>query len=171
MNPLTSDWQNFFAAELEATASLTGLVVVAVSVNLSRIMSHELLPGRALETLFALGAAVVLSSLLLIPRQPDVAQAIECGGVGFLSLVFPFRFQVHAFRSDTPNEEAHPLLRAMLSCFVGVPFLVAGWTLWSGSVAGLYWAAAGIILSLLVGIVGAWVLLVEIIRPGRLGAQ
>jgi hypothetical protein len=82
MNPRTSDWQNFFNAELGATASLTGLVVVAISVNLSRIMAHELLPGRALETLFALAAAVVLSSLLLIPRQPIMAQAIECGLVG-----------------------------------------------------------------------------------------
>jgi hypothetical protein len=78
---------------------------------------------------------------------------------------------VHAYRSATPNKEAHPRLRAMLSCFVGVPFLVAGWMLCSGSIAGLYWSAAGVILSLLVGLIGAWVLLVEISRPGRLGAQ
>ena len=47
MNPLSADWQTFFGAEMNATAALTGLVVVAMSVNLSRIMAHPLLPGRA----------------------------------------------------------------------------------------------------------------------------
>ena len=164
MTLLTSDWQAFFGAELGATASLTGLVVVAMSVNLSRILAHPLLPGRALETLFALMGGVLLSSMLLIPRQPAAALAIECGLVGVFSLFAPLRFQAQAYFHATPNDQARPFTRAMLSCMVGVPFLGAGWALWSAGGAGLYWAAAGVILSLLVGVIGAWVLLVEIIR-------
>jgi hypothetical protein len=164
MTSLTTDWQAFLSAEVGASATLTGLVVVAISVNLSRIMAHQLLPGRALEALIALGGALVLTSLLLVPGQPVLAQASECGFVGSLSLATPFAIQLRAHRSSTPNSEAKPLIRALLSSLVGVPFLVASGLLFEGAAAGLYWAAAGVILSLLVGIIGAWVLLVEIVR-------
>ena len=47
---------------------------------------------------------------------------------------------------------------------VGAPLLIASGFLIEGAAVGLYWAAAGLILSLVVGIIGAWVLLVEILR-------
>ena len=164
MNPLASDWQTFFAAEINATAALTGLVVVAVSVNLARIMESPLLPARAGEALIALVGALVLSSLLLIPRQLFAVQAAECAVVGLLALAAPLSFQLHAFRSDTPNSLSHPGVRALLTSLGGVPMLAAAALLAQGSTAGLYCAAAGVILSLISGVVGAWVLLVEILR-------
>jgi hypothetical protein len=97
---------------VNATAALTGFVVVAVSVNLARIMSHPLLPPRAGEALIALVGALVLTSLLLIPRQPLAVQAAECGIVGLLALAGPFSFQLRAYRSDSPNDLARPLTRA-----------------------------------------------------------
>jgi putative flippase GtrA len=164
MTPLVSSWQTFFSAEIGASAALTGLVMVAASVNLPRIMSHELLPGRAAETVIALGGALALSSLLLLPGQPAIAQGIECGLIGATSLAAPFTFQLHAHRSAFSHSQSRPLVRAVLSSLVGVPLLVAGGLLFWGDFDGLYWAAAGLILSLVVGIIGAWVLLVEINR-------
>ena len=38
--PLTPEWANFFMAELAALAALTGFVVVAISINLARILSY-----------------------------------------------------------------------------------------------------------------------------------
>ena len=38
--PLTPDWAAFFSAELAALAALTGFVVVAISINLSRILAY-----------------------------------------------------------------------------------------------------------------------------------
>ena len=164
MNPLSPDWQTFFAAQISAAAALTGLVVVAISVNLMRIMESPLLPARAGEALIALVGALVLSSLLLIPRQLFAAQAAECAVVGFLVLAGPYSFQVRAFRSVTPNSQAHPGARALLTSLGGAPMLAAAMLLAQGSAAGLYWAAAGVIFSLVAGVVGAWVLLVEILR-------
>jgi hypothetical protein len=164
MNPLSAEWQTFFAAEINATAALTGLVVVAVSVNLTRIMAHPLLPARAAEALISLTGALVLSSLLLIPRQPFALQAAECAAVGFLALILPLRFQFHAYRSEFPNNRAHPRIRALLTSLGGAPMLAAAVLLAGGSAAGLYCAAAGVIMSLVSGVVGAWVLLVEILR-------
>jgi hypothetical protein len=47
----TVPWQIFFAAEVGAGASLTGLLFVAVSINIERILSFPKLPARAGETL------------------------------------------------------------------------------------------------------------------------
>ena len=36
--PVIAEWANFFAVEAESAATLTGLVIVAVSINLGRII-------------------------------------------------------------------------------------------------------------------------------------
>jgi hypothetical protein len=54
--------------------------------------------------------------------------------------------------------------RAGVGVASSLPFLVAGILLLYGSEAGLYWIAAGIIISLAAGVWHAWVLLVEILR-------
>jgi hypothetical protein len=164
LDPLPTAWQTFFAAEVNAAAALTGLVVVAISVNLMRILEQELLPARAGEALIALIGALVLASLMLIPDQPVRVMAAECGILGTVMIAGPFSFQLRAYRSDTPNQRARPLTRALLTSLGGGPVLVAGVLLAEGLSAGLYWAAAGVILSLIAGVVGAWVLLVEILR-------
>ncbi len=46
----------------------------------------------------------------------------------------------------------------------GRAIVVAGLLLLCGSSTGLYWIAAGVILSLIGGVFNAWVLLVEILR-------
>jgi modulator of FtsH protease len=45
-----------------------------------------------------------------------------------------------------------------------VPLVAAGVTLMLGEGGGLYWLAAGAVLSFCAGIINAWVLLVEIQR-------
>lgn len=41
------EWQGFFAAVLGASAALSGLLLVGVSINLSKILSVARLPDRA----------------------------------------------------------------------------------------------------------------------------
>ena len=50
MLPL-SEWQTLFSVQAESAATLTGLVFVAVSINLSRILSSPGLAGRAAESI------------------------------------------------------------------------------------------------------------------------
>lgn len=44
---MPAGWKNFFIAEVGATAVLAGLAIVAISINLSRILAFPELPGRA----------------------------------------------------------------------------------------------------------------------------
>lgn len=72
-----SEWSELFVASAGASAALAGLVFVAVSINVERILEFPGLPERALETggglywtvagiLFATGGAVANAWVLLV---------------------------------------------------------------------------------------------------------
>ena len=44
-----AEWESLFVAEAGASAALAGLLVVALSINLERILKGSGLPGRAGE--------------------------------------------------------------------------------------------------------------------------
>src|SRR5262249_51640091 len=51
---LALSWDSFFVAQVSASAALTGLVFVALSINLQRIMNFPQLVDRAAEALIVL---------------------------------------------------------------------------------------------------------------------
>ena len=65
-----ADWEPFFTALIAAAAALTGLLFVAVSINLNHILEHaKFLPARAAETLATLLLIMVSSGLALVPQS------------------------------------------------------------------------------------------------------
>ena len=76
------DWTELFVASAGASAALTGLLFVAVSVNIERILEFKGLPERALQTLLLLLSVVVASVICLIPGQSTTALGIELLVVG-----------------------------------------------------------------------------------------
>ena len=48
---LSGTWADFFVAAAGASAALVGLVIVALSVNLDRIISEQQLPSRGGATI------------------------------------------------------------------------------------------------------------------------
>jgi hypothetical protein len=51
-----------------------------------------------------------------------------------------------------------------VNVIAGLPIVVAGGLLMTGSGAALHWVAAGVIISLVTAVWNAWVLLIEILR-------
>ena len=49
MTPPIAAWATFFSAEVNASAALTGLIIVALSINLTRIPAFAQLSVRADE--------------------------------------------------------------------------------------------------------------------------
>ena len=76
-----AEWSGFATAEVGAAAALTGLLFVAVSINLARILAFPKLPARAAETLVVLLLALVASSLVLLPQNVRFLGA-EVGAIG-----------------------------------------------------------------------------------------
>jgi hypothetical protein len=160
MNPIAiGEWANFFVAQVSASSALAGLVVVAISFNLSKIMANPHLPGRAAEPLIVLIGALIVTSIGLVPGLRSGALGAAVVIVGALMFVLPLALQIRAGR-DAPRWIVRAVATAMCSlsvAFGGILVLV-------GSGAGLYWIAAGVIISLIVGVFSAWVLLIEILR-------
>src|SRR5580693_8815941 len=93
---LTAGWGNFFVAEVGAAAALTGLLFVAVSINLTKILSFPQLPGRAAESLMMLAGVLVVATLGLVPGQSRVALGAEILGVAVFVWVSPVAMQRRA---------------------------------------------------------------------------
>jgi modulator of FtsH protease len=70
-------WHDMFVAMAGAAAALTGLIFVAVSINLERVLKFPALPPRAVETLSILVGLLVLSVFVLIPGQSLTALGAE----------------------------------------------------------------------------------------------
>ena len=65
-----ADWDSFFVAVVGAAAGLTGLLFVAVSINLENILKEgSMLPARAAETLASLLFVMVSAALALVPQN------------------------------------------------------------------------------------------------------
>jgi len=164
MGEIEAAWANFFVAEVGAAAALSGLVIVAISINLQRILSFPQLPGRAAEMLIMLVGALFASSFALMPGQPLNVLGGEIFGAGLLMTVPPIVIQAR----QIPVMKAQPvtwwLWRFVIALSSGVPVLIGGVYLLGGASSGLYWVAAGIMLTLAATVWNAWVLLVEILR-------
>jgi len=159
-----SDWSTYLSAQASASASLTGLVFVAVSINLTRVISVPGLVGRAAESIIQLFGVFILSTAALIPGQSVVWLGAE-----ILALASAFWLLQTVLQAIyTRRRKGHPLLwlvsRVVQTQLGSVPFFVSGVLLIRGSPAGLYWLVPGFIFSLASGVTNAWVLLVEILR-------
>jgi len=158
------DWANFFSAEAGAAASLTGLVIVAISINLSRILAFPQLPGRAIETLTMLVGVLLTSSVALVPAQPMHALGAEILVIGSLMWVVVAVAYLRGRGAPVPGKRWAPALRLIVGQLACVPFLIAGAIVFVSGASGLYWTVPGTIFCLIAGVLNAWVLLVEVVR-------
>jgi modulator of FtsH protease len=156
-------WESFFAAEAGAAATLAGLLFVAVSINLSRIIGYPGLTGRAAEALLLLFGVLATASLGMIPSQTSAALGIEVLGVALVIWVTMLAIQVSdAFR---PEQQRLWIVTRMVSGQLGLlPIIAAGASLVAHAGGGIYWIVPGVLLSLAAAILDAWVLLIEIQR-------
>lgn len=158
-----SEWTDFFVASAGASAALAGLVFVAVSINVERILQFRGLPERALATVLLLLSVVLVALICLIPGQSRDALAAELFVVSLLFAAQIFRL-ISPARADHDRSLAHIASHLLLVALGTIPFVVGAVTLFAEGGGGLYWIAAGVILATAGAVANAWVLLVEILR-------
>ena len=162
-------WHDFFLALAGTAGVLTGLVFVAVSINLQQIVSEpgSGLPGRAGEALILLVGVLIASVLLLVPGQGQGTVGAEVLAVGLAtwgSVVAIQLLRVRVWGTMRPDLRQAFVLRVALGQIATLPLVVAGIAVLAGGLGGLYWLVAGMVFSILVALFEAWVLLVEINR-------
>jgi hypothetical protein len=133
------------AVQAGAAATLTGLVFVALSINLTRIVTFPGLPGRAAESMLHFLEVFLIATMALIPSQPgprnhrDRLRALAGATTG-ATPVFAAEARTSVVVVCGPLRSEPSCDRAVLCC------------------------RHGFIFSFIAGGIGAWVLLVEILR-------
>lgn len=157
-------WTDFNVAMVGATAALAGLLIVAMSVNISAIVASPALPARAAAAIGTLTLAIVVGAIGLAPVQPARVHGLEV----LAALVVVLALEVHAVRlvaaesGRTPSERTAKIVSGVLPL---VPFAIgAALLLLDAPAAGLAWLAAGCVLAIVGGILFSWVALVEVLR-------
>ena len=138
-------WHDFFIAAAGATAALSGLIFVAVSINLRDILAEEkkigssYLTGRALESLVAL---LIVLGISLVGLDPFVGRVYRA------SHVKPVAYN----------------LRLFLALLLVAAYAVSGVTLLAQGGGGLHWLPFAFLLAISIAAANAWILLVEVLR-------
>jgi hypothetical protein len=162
---LTGAWKDFFIAAAGASATLVGLVIVAISVNVQRILEHPQLPSRGGATVASLVLILVASMAELIP-QSTPALGVEIT----LFALLVWLLQVWSARQIVVAhlKSRRPLRESAIGIAIGqieaVPFIIGGVSIFLGQSVGQYWLAWGMIATFILSVVNTWVLLVEILR-------
>lgn len=151
-------WNGFFTMVGGGVAALTGLVFVALSLNIEDMTNDATHKYRSINTLAGLTAVFVRCGLVLMAGQSHRAVGIDLfviAALGAGSFMYGFR---QAFKF-----EAHPSKQRLVtgSCLYLVE-LAGALVLVLGSIVGLYMAAVAILLNVAFMISAAWLLVVGV---------
>jgi hypothetical protein len=161
------DWSELFVAAAGATAALSGLIFVGLSVNIQEVLEIErgegqnFLTGRAVEALVALLNVLVIS---LVGLTPGIADGVLAGVILLTaadSAISPVRLAV-AVRQSSLDRRTGP--RFLMAVLLTASLTGAGVTLAAHAGGGLDWLPVAFVLAIAVAAINAWVLLVEILR-------
>jgi hypothetical protein len=155
-------WADFAVAAAGASAALTGLVFVAVSINLARILQYPDLPVRTGQTLVLFLAPLFISLFVLIGAQTVEVLGVELAAAGVV--VGAIMLALSRRPSAEETKAGFYLARLLPSLLVAACTLVAGLSLIAGAGGGLLWIVPAVLVAFLGGVGNAWVLLIEIQR-------
>jgi len=159
---MTAGWNNFLAVEAGAAATLAGLIFVAVSINLGKIIEYAGVPGRAAEALALLMGVLFVCTFGLVPNQSPRLFGTEFLAVGGLLWVMTVNLHLGQLRRKHPLRWLVP--RVLLCQCATLSFCAAGILLILGHASGIYWLIPGCVAAFVAAMTSAWVLLVEIVR-------
>ena len=155
-------WEGFAVAEVGAAAALAGLLVVASSINISRILEFPGVVSRLAGALALFTGVLVVGTLLLVPEIGRVPLGVVLALVGVgLGLVV---LRLRGTRGLEPEHRRPALASLVVALAATVCVTLGGISLAVGAGGGLYWLAPGVLLAFAIGVVNAWVALVEILR-------
>lgn len=154
-------WRTIFSVVAEASAALTGLLFVAVSLNVERILLKAPYRGRAREALVGLMLLVLLSVLVLIPGQSRVLLGWELVAFGAAMEVFGTWLQRNTVTRLEWDWRRRWLVRLIPIHLSKIVIVVAGVTLLLGRYGGLYWLIPTVLFCLVWSTADAWALVVQ----------
>jgi len=152
-------WDNFFVLVGTGSAALTGLVFVAMSINLKSVAKDATHRYRAINMLSGFTAVFLLSSLALMGHQTYRALGIEWLIVSLLATAINTNGYIQGFRLVGSRYALSPVrIVGGSACYLGQ--IVGSVMLFFGSGTGIYVAAVAVIVNFCFLISGSWLLIV-----------
>lgn len=157
-------WSAYFVATAGIGAALAGLVFVAFSLNLRAILAGPGVVGRGAEALILLVSPAFVAIVGLWPLHvvPRVGVAIAVVGVVLWLMVTVIALRGRRQPSAVAGNRR--IARIVLAQLGTLPIIIAGASLATGVGLGLDFLPPAALFAVSGGLIGAWVLLVEILR-------
>jgi len=150
-------WHDFGVALVAASATLLGLVFVAVSLHLSAVVDDPVLRRRAEIMLGLLAMTLAASAALLVPSQSREALGLELMPIGLvyiaLSTLVTFR-ATHSQRGVSRDRLARFFVGELSAGLV----FAGGLGLLVHALGGAYLVGAGVVLGVLIAMLAIWIL-------------
>jgi hypothetical protein len=162
-------WRDFFDVVSVAAATLTGLLAVALSMNIRAVVASPARIARAREALIALTALLTLSILVLIPQQGRVALGIELVVLSLIVLAISLPLQAKTTQRIPERHRRRWMIRAVGLNTSTLAITLAGASLLVGRRGGLLWLIYTTLYSLIWSTYDAWSLTIRL--PGALEGE
>jgi hypothetical protein len=157
-------WTDFGVATAGAAAALAGLLFVAISINLERILEFSSLPHRAAQTVILFALPLIVSLLLIVPGQARAALGTELLVIGLAAGTFMLWADARVPLNEEETKVTRLFARILPPVVTNGCLAAAGATLLADGGGGLYWLVPAVIAAVAFGLLNAWVLLIEIKR-------
>ena len=160
----SASWLAFFSTAAGAAAALTGLIFVAVSINLQLIIANPQLVARAAKAIFTLTGVLLVSLVCVAPEQQTAAFGVEMVVLGALGWVATmWSSQASSWKNEYVSMRGK-VLHFVLAQLAALPFVAAGALMLAHAPGSVQCLLAGTVFSFIAALLDAWVLLIEIHR-------
>jgi hypothetical protein len=154
------DWGNFAMITGSASGALTGLLFVAVSLNRERVTSHPALRSEAGQTLVLFLLPLLISILLVIPGTSGAVLGAELAVLAVLAgTILILVGERKKPDGDDAEDRLARLLDSVSPNLLTMLLIVAAGCLQLAGDDGLYLLAVATVMSLLGGVINAWLFL------------
>ena len=164
-------WNNFFVLVGTGSAALTGLVFVAISVNLKDVIRDATHTYRAINMLTGFTAVFILSSFALMGRQTHQSLGLEWLIVSLLAGAINTRGYIRGFSVAGSRYALSPFrVAGGTACYLGQ--IIGSAAFFLGADWGIYVSATALIVNFFFLVSGSWLLIVGTVHgPNEAAAE
>jgi hypothetical protein len=156
-------WHDFFVAQAGASAALAGLMFVALSLNIEKILKSPWLPPRGAATMVLLIGSLIQALVALWPADKLVLPGLE--ELVLSVIVWAYATWLLLAGARTPKQYGGTTIGVVLTQVATLPAVAGAIAIVAfGAGEGVYAIAISLLMAIVVGIINSWVLLVEILR-------